>query len=491
MQKRVLLVEDEVQLAYILKQTLEFNQYQVDMVHKVDDGLERIASNHYDCVISDYYLPEKSGDNLFKYVQKHKLQLPFIFMTGSPSLDFAVDFLKQGGAEYITKPFNLNDFVAKVNRVITSFQERENQQQFYASLRQKLDRRVREVTVYRDIYKSSADGYFIADLKREIIHVNAAFSAICGWQRKHLPMQMSEIFRFADGAEGNLENAFSALTEKDSWLCSKALLRKDGSSFRAELSIANVRDEKDVVFAYTGSLRDVTKEKEMEEQLLQSLQRINKAQGAIIFGLAQLAISREPETKGHLQRIRSYGRALARELQGRGMFSDTIDDRFIDALYVTAPLHDIGKVGIPDSVLMKRGRLSESEYDAMKKHTIIGAQTLQSIANEFGGIDYLQTGIDVAIAHHEKWDGSGYPNGLAGDEIPIAARIITIVDVYDALRTKRVYKPEMEHTQAMRIMREQAGSHFDPRIFDVFSSSPNLQEMLISDSSRDNNQLDS
>jgi putative two-component system response regulator len=173
------------------------------------------------------------------------------------------------------------------------------------------------------------------------------------------------------------------------------------------------------------------------------------------------------------------------------MFSDTIDDPFIDALYVTAPLHDIGKVGIPDSVLMKRGRLSESEYDAMKKHTIIGAQTLQSIANEFGGIDYLQTGIDVAIAHHEKWDGSGYPNGLAGDEIPIAARIITIVDVYDALRTKRVYKPEMDHTQAMRIMREQAGSHFDPRIFDVFSSSPNLQEMLISDSSRDNYQLDS
>jgi response regulator RpfG family c-di-GMP phosphodiesterase len=136
------------------------------------------------------------------------LQLPFIFMTGSPSLDFAVDFLKQGGAEYITKPFNLNDFVAKVNRVITTFQERENQQQFYASLRQKLDRRVREVTVYRDIYKSSADGYFIADLKREIIHVNAAFSAICGWQRKHLPMQMSEIFRFADGAEGNLEKCF-------------------------------------------------------------------------------------------------------------------------------------------------------------------------------------------------------------------------------------------------------------------------------------------
>ena len=149
-------------------------------------------------------------------------------------------------------------------------------------------------------------------------------------------------------------------------------------------------------------------------------------------------------------------------------YKNIVNRNFIDALYITAPLHDIGKVAIPDHILLKKGKLTSKEFELMKFHTTKGAETLKAIADEFGGIEYLQIGIDIALAHHEKWDGTGYPNGLAGKEIPLAARILAIADVYDALTTQRIYKKAFSHEESIRAMVRERGKHFDPELLDAF-----------------------
>ncbi len=190
-----------------------------------------------------------------------------------------------------------------------------------------------------------------------------------------------------------------------------------------------------------------------------------------IFALAKLAESRDPETGMHLERIRNYTRALARMLMEQGKFPELINAEYVHTIYLTSPLHDIGKVAIPDSVLLKPGRLSDEEFEIMKTHAITGAQTLGAAAQQYPGVAYLRMARDIAMTHHERFDGSGYPAGLKGDEIPLCGRIVALADVYDALTSKRVYKEAFTHTIGRNIIVKESGSHFDPVIVDAFTAS--------------------
>jgi putative two-component system response regulator len=187
-----------------------------------------------------------------------------------------------------------------------------------------------------------------------------------------------------------------------------------------------------------------------------------------IFALAKLAESRDPETGAHLERVMNYCRVLAQTLPSLGHFTDQIDAEYVRLLYSTSPLHDIGKVGIPDSVLLKPGRLSDREFEIMKTHTSIGAETLDAALKRFPKTRFLRMARDIAVAHHERWDGTGYPNQLKGDDIPLCARIVAVADVYDALTSKRVYKDAFAHDVAKGIILKDAGTHFDQRIIDAF-----------------------
>ncbi len=188
----------------------------------------------------------------------------------------------------------------------------------------------------------------------------------------------------------------------------------------------------------------------------------------IVFSLAKLAESRDTETGAHLERMREYSRELAVYLESSGQFPDEINSDFIRAIFLTSPLHDIGKVGIPDCILLKPGRLTVDEFEVMKQHTTIGSQTLEATLSAYPNADYLRLACDIAASHHEKFDGTGYPLGLKGNDIPLAARIVALADVYDALTTKRVYKDEFTHEVARKIILEGRGTHFDPRIVDAF-----------------------
>jgi len=187
-----------------------------------------------------------------------------------------------------------------------------------------------------------------------------------------------------------------------------------------------------------------------------------------IFAMAKLVESRDPETGEHLERMRRYSAILARSIERKSEFGEQLIADFSQLIYLTSPLHDVGKIGIPDFVLLKPGRLSDREFDIMKTHTTIGAQTLDAAVRRYPGVEYLRMARDIALTHHERFDGAGYPSGLAGEDIPLCGRVVALADVYDALSSKRVYKAAIDHDIARSIIIEEAGTQFDPRIVNAF-----------------------
>jgi putative two-component system response regulator len=203
---------------------------------------------------------------------------------------------------------------------------------------------------------------------------------------------------------------------------------------------------------------------------LRAAERIVSLEGRdlVIFSLARLAESRDSETGAHLERIREYCHVLAAELSLTEPYCHEVDADYIQAIYVTSPLHDIGKVGIPDRILLKPGLLLPEEYEVMKLHTEIGRSTLEDALTAYPSAGFLRVARDIAWTHHERYDGSGYPRGLRGDEIPLCGRIVAVSDVYDAITTRRPYKPAFNHEHARREILRGRGRHFDPGIVDAF-----------------------
>ena len=188
-----------------------------------------------------------------------------------------------------------------------------------------------------------------------------------------------------------------------------------------------------------------------------------------IFAMAKLTEARDSETGQHLERVRSYSRLLARQLGSLSQYASQIDEIFIRLIYDTSILHDIGKVGIPDRILLKPGRLTAEEFKIMKTHTTVGRDTLNAALERFPDAQFLRFARDIVAWHHERYDGSGYPDGLRGEEIPLPARIVSLADVYDALTTRRVYKEAMSHEEARRLILQEAGKHFDPDVVWAFT----------------------
>jgi putative two-component system response regulator len=187
-----------------------------------------------------------------------------------------------------------------------------------------------------------------------------------------------------------------------------------------------------------------------------------------LFALAKLAESRDIETGAHLERVQNYSRLIAQHLASEVKARHGVDDDYIRLLYQTSPLHDLGKVSIPDAILLKPDKLSNQEYEIMKTHAMLGAQTLDAALAQFPNIPFLQMARDIAAMHHEKFDGSGYPQGLVGEQIPLCARIVALADSYDAITSKRVYKEALSHETAKGIILRDRGSHFDPEVVDAF-----------------------
>ncbi|OEG72397.1 phosphohydrolase [Shewanella colwelliana] len=215
-------------------------------------------------------------------------------------------------------------------------------------------------------------------------------------------------------------------------------------------------------------------------KLTRSLQSTLASRQATVMGLAKLAEYRDNETGAHLIRIQHYANMLAKQLKSEGHAPEQVTDSFIKEVTLSAILHDIGKVGIADAILLKPGRLSPAEFEQIKAHCAIGHDVLNSLGNYAPQCQFIRMGKEIAGGHHEKWDGSGYPNGLSGDDIPLSARLVALVDVYDALTSPRCYKRPLSHQEAVASIVGSKGTHFDPTLVDSFMAIHHQFEKLSS-----------
>tara|TARA_R110001592_G_scaffold102759_3_gene289864 strand:+ start:4423 stop:5892 length:1470 start_codon:yes stop_codon:yes gene_type:complete len=222
------------------------------------------------------------------------------------------------------------------------------------------------------------------------------------------------------------------------------------------------------IFAYDefGSTAALTNT--MLDNLEIAENEVKTTRDVAIISLSALAESRDNETGAHILRTQEYVRVLAENLSGTAAYTELLTPSYIEILYKSAPLHDVGKVGIPDNILLKPGKLTDDEFVIMKGHAKIGADALSIAEKQLGSSSFLEVAKEIALSHHEKWNGSGYPNQLVGENIPLSGRLMALADVYDALISKRVYKPAFSHDKAKAIILEGVGSHFDPAVVDAF-----------------------
>ncbi len=245
------------------------------------------------------------------------------------------------------------------------------------------------------------------------------------------------------------------------------IVSRDGRVFDVECNAKGILKNKKLA-GLQMVIRDITERKRLEKELLDSMRDVQNARTCTILGLAKLAECRDMDTGVHLERIGEYTKIIIKEISTLPAYQEYISQQYIDDIYLSSILHDIGKVGIPDAILSKPGKLTPEEFDVMKRHTTFGGDALRAVETHVKGQSFLALGKAISYYHHEKWNGDGYPEGLKGEDIPLSARIVALVDVYDALTSRRSYKEAYSHEKSKEIIVNERGKHFAPDIVDAF-----------------------
>jgi PAS domain S-box-containing protein len=324
-------------------------------------------------------------------------------------------------------------------------------------------------SIHNQIIQTDMIGIVITDLKGTINEWNIGATKILGFtQNDVMGKNIHDLVAPGDSEKlkgFTREAGISGLNSQE------IRLRKKNSGFVPVMYVESaMTDEKGDPIIVVAFFFDLSEKLSLEAKSRELIQQLSQAQQVTILTLAKLTEYRDWETGSHLERIMKYTEILARELSKLKEYSGYITDEYIVDLVSSCPLHDIGKVGIPDQILHKPGRLTPEEFEIMKNHTLIGGDTISEAEQKVKNRSYLNLGKEVAYYHHEKWNGKGYPRGLKGENIPLSARIVAIADVYDALTSKRPYKEAFSHEKASEIIRKSARTHFDPTVVNAFIS---------------------
>jgi len=322
---------------------------------------------------------------------------------------------------------------------------------------------------YRTILESMEEGYYEVDITGNFTFFNDSMYKMLGYNRNELiGMNLKQYMN-----EENAKKIFHAFDKilhniKHSNIVDCEFIGKDSRNRIVEISISLMKDSDEQPIGFRGITRDSTEKRLLEKNLIQSYKDMENTRTGTILGLAKLAEFRDKGTGHHLERIPEYTKILAEEMAKKPKYKNYITKEYIDDIYLSSILHDIGKVGVPDAILLKPGKLTPEEFEEVKGHVLLGGDTLNTIDSQVGGRSFLTIGKEIAYHHHEKWDGTGYPDGLKGEDIPLSARIVALADVYDVVTTKRSYKEAYSHEEAKKIVIYERGRHFDPDIVDAF-----------------------
>jgi|GEM_PF-340179 len=474
---RILIVDDSYTMRSIIKKEISQGGYEILEAENGSEALKIISSQQVDLITLDVEMPVMNGYEVCKQlysdeflenlpVQSNK-DIPIILLTSLDSIEERQNGFEIGSGNYIQKPFLPGELLTAVERMLRPPKLFKGLKVLIAddskAIRKIIYRILKtyEVDILEAENGEAALNIFnseeqidlvITDLEMPNLDGEGLCKSIRGGKKNNsVPIIFLSAIKhtqhivkmFNAGANDYLMKPFS----------------NEELSARINTHLSNVLLERELY----------EKNKILEEKVKQRTKELSSTQDATIFSLATLAEYRDPETGAHIVRTKCYIKELAEQLKKMGHYKNQLDDEAIELLVKSAPLHDIGKVGVPDNILQKKGKLTDEEYAIMKKHVTNGRNTILAAEKTMhADSSFMRYAREIAYSHHEKWDGTGYPDGLKGEEIPLSARLMALADVYDALISERCYKPPFSHEKSVGIILEGKGTYFDPIVVEAF-----------------------
>ncbi|MCX7796396.1 MAG: PAS domain S-box protein [bacterium] len=400
---------------------------------------ESIIKEDFDlCIIDGIFLSRYENLIYSKKIIEQPVFIPFVLVTSRQDIGMATRFLWKVIDDIVVTPIEKIELLARVNNL--------------------LETRELSLRFYKAILNSSPIGIILLDKDGIIKSWSLSAKRILGWKREDVLEKPIYSINFQNNNFSKfIDMALNGETLTNIELKYK---REDEREIELEISISPVHNTNKTILYILLMLSDITERKRLERENIQNLKtitelyrKLEKAYDATIRSWGKILELRDKETEGHTERVVDLTIALAKRLG--------LKDEEVINIRRGAFLHDIGKLSVPDSILLKPGKLNAEEWEIIKKHPVIAYEALSSIED-------LKPTLDIPYCHHENWDGTGYPRGLKGEEIPLSARIFAIADVWDALTSDRPYRPAWSKEEALRYIKEQAGKHFDPKIVEVF-----------------------
>ena len=420
-------------------------------------------------------MPCLDGLEVLRRVKEIDDTVPVILVTGHGDMENAIKALREGAYDFLQKPINTEIMLNTVRQAMEHYRLRNFERNYTRVLEKQVEERTQELARTADFLKGILDSstgvsIVVTDFDERVVFWNTGAEKIFGYSADEMNGRKADsLYADNDVTKRHAEALRNRVEQESATAHGKVKqVAKDGRLITLSMAMSPMWDADGNVRGILSLGQDVTEEMRLHEELKVSFETIKRIQGSAIFALAKLAETRDEETAYHLERIQLYCRVLSAYLRTKERFKVILTDQFVDDLVMASVLHDIGKVAIPDAILFNPNKFGIDEYEIMKQHTYLGGKALDEAASETGEESVLSIGRDIAYYHHERWDGSGYPEGLRGEEIPLVARIVAIADVYDALTTERRYKRAFSHHEALSVISEQSGRQFDPQLVEAF-----------------------
>ncbi|MCK5110388.1 MAG: response regulator [Arcobacteraceae bacterium] len=456
-QIKILYVEDENSVVQFVKILFKKNNISnVTFASNGAEALEIYKNAPYDLVITDMLMPVMNGFELIEEIKKINPKQIFMMVTGLENKEDLIKAIELRVNFFVEKPIQPKKFTQILQESVNLVNQKKELMLSNLLLKQ-----------YRDAIDASTI-LSKADIKGKITYANKAFCKISKYTSDELIGKSHNILRHPDMPSSTFKDMWKTIQAKKQW---KGVIRnkaKDGTEYIVDALVMPLLDTNDNIIEYIAIRHDITElelyKNDLQHQLSIAVQEIVDTQKEVVFTMGAIGETRSKETGKHVKRVAEYSYILA-TLAG-------LDDEEAQLLKLASPMHDIGKVGIPDNILNKPGKLTTEEFEIMKTHSTLGYEMLKGSQREI-----LKTSAIVAYQHHERWDGKGYPKGLKGKDTHIYGRITSICDIFDALGSDRCYKKAWELDKILKLFKDGKGTQFDPNLIDLFFD--NLDKFLI------------
>lgn len=438
-------------------------------------GIEDLDRMNPDLVVVDLDFPGINADDVLNKVKQIDDCIPVILVADSKNRAAAMGPEGDNIHGIVEKSFPSRALLRVVMRGLEYGELARFKRNHLRAMEEAIQEKTMEIVRTKDFLQgilssSTLVSVVLTDLDQNVLFWNTGAENIFGYKANEIVGTKITRLYPADSLSTETVEQLRSMVQRGTGTVQGKMkqIAKDGRVLTVSLAISPMLDAFGTIQGILGVGLDVTEETRQQEEIVRLLSLVQKTQEVSIFTLAKLADSRDEETGFHLNRIQQYCRLLCIGLARLPGYRDIVTPGFTDDLYQSSVLHDIGKVAIPDSILKSTEKFGPNERKIMEQHPVVGGRALEEAVTMLGEKSLLTIGMEVAYYHHEHWDGSGYPFGIKGQEIPLSARIVAVADVYDALTTRRRYKRAFSHEETCGLIVEKKGKQFDPDIVGVF-----------------------